>query len=296
MGNRYIYKSNASRKSSNRTKKTGDNLTNSSTVSYENNQSKGYMIMFLRVIIFFVIILVVIIGGYFAGQYFYIQKIKPQNISQTSLIAPLISEKKNIDYNTNNPTSNEYVLIPKLNDKLNDKKTDNKETNLKQNEKTITTNTLTTNSNEINTNKTETKEDQKILENLKSIENSKTLESSLKDTPENINSTEANNEKNNLNKDINKKEENQNNTNNNILPDSEGNYYIQVGLFSVYNNAKYVSETLKNKGIYCSIDEVIIKNTKMYRVIVGPFKNMDKANEISKIIENEGFNPLVRKF
>jgi cell division protein FtsN len=291
MGNRYIYKSNASRKSSNRTKKTGDNLTNLSTVSYENNQSKDYMIMFIRVIIFFVIILVVIIGGYFAGQYFYIQKIKPQNISQTSLIAPLISEKKNIDYNTNNPTSNEYVLIPKLNDK----KTANKETNLKQNEKTITTNTLTTNSNEINTNKTETKEDQKILENLKSVENTKTIESSLKDTKENMNSTEANNEKNNLNKDI-KDKENQNNTNNNILPDSEGSYYIQVGLFSIYNNAKYVSETLKNKGIYCSIDEIIIKNTKMYRVIVGPFKNMDKANEISKIIENEGFNPLVRKF
>ena len=293
MGNRYIYKSDASRKSSNRTKKTGDNLTNSSTVSYENNQSKGYITMFIRVIIFFVIILVVIIGGYFAGQYFYIQKIKPQNISQTSLIAPLISEKKNIDYNTNNPASNEYVLIPKLNDKLNNKKTDNKETNLKQNEKTITTNTLTTNSNEINTNKTETKENQKILENLKTIEDSKTIESSLKDTKENINSKEVNNEK---NKDINKKEENQNNTNNNVLPDSEGNYYIQVGLFSVYNNAKYVSEILKNKGIYCSIDEVIIKNTKMYRVIVGPFKNMDKANEISKIIENEGFNPLVRKF
>jgi len=250
------------------------------------------MIMFTRVIIFFVIILVVIIGGYFAGQFFYIQKIKPQNISQTSLIAPLISEKKNMDYNTNNPTSNEYVLIPKLNDK----KTDNKETNLKQNEKTITTNTITTNTNERNTNKTETKEDQKILENSKSIENTKTFESSLKDTKENMNSTEANNEKNNLNKDINKKEENQNNINNNILPDSEGNYYIQVGLFSVYNNAKYVSETLKNKGIYCSIDEVIIKNAKMYRVIVGPFKNMDKANEISKIIENEGFNPLVRKF
>jgi hypothetical protein len=34
----------------------------------------------------------------------------------------------------------------------------------------------------------------------------------------------------------------------------------------------------------------------MYRVIVGPFKNTDKANEISKIIESEGFNPLVRKF
>jgi cell division protein FtsN len=249
------------------------------------------MIFFLRVIIFFVIILVVIIGGYFAGQYFYIQRIKPQNISQTSLIAPLISEKKNIDYNTNNPTSNEYVLIPKLNDK----KTDNKETNLKQNEKTITTNTITTNTNERNTNKMETKEDEKILENLKSVENTKTFESSLKDTKENMNSTEANNEKNNLNKDIENKE-NQNNTNNNILPDSEGSYYIQVGLFSVYNNAKYVSETLKNKGIYCSIDEVIIKNTKMYRVIVGPFKNMDKANEISKIIENEGFNPLVRKF
>jgi len=249
--------------------------------------------MFMRIIIFFVIILVVIIGGYFTGQYFYIQKIKPQNISQTSLIAPLISEKKNIDYNTNNSISNnEYVLIPKLNDK----KTDNKETNLKQNEKTITTNTLTTNSNERNINKTEAKEDKQILENLKSVENSKTIESSLKDTQENINSTEANNEKNSPNKNINKKEENQNNINNNISPDSEGSYYIQVGLFSVYNNAKYVSETLKNKGIYCSIDEVIIKNTKMYRVIVGPFKNMDKANEISKIIENEGFNPLVRKF
>jgi cell division protein FtsN len=253
--------------------------------------------MFIRVIIFFVIILVVIIGGYFTGQYFYIQKIKPQNISQTSLIAPLISEKKNIDYNTNNPLSNEYVLIPKLNDK----KTDNKETNLKQNEKTVNTTFLKTNSNEKNNTKTETnnkpetKENQQTSEDLKSTENSKTLESSLKDHQENMNSTEANNEKNNLNKDI-KDEENQNNTNNNILPDSEGSYYIQVGLFSVYNNAKYVNETLKNKGIYCSIDEVIIKNTKMYRVIVGPFKNMDKANEISKIIENEGFSPLVRKF
>ena len=239
--------------------------------------------MFIRVFIFFGIILLVIIGGYFAGQYFYIEKIKPQNISQTSLIAPLINEKKNIDYNANTPNSDEYVLIPKLNDKKID--------NLEKDEKTTNTNTLKANLNKKNNNK----EDQQILENSKSIENPKTLESSLKDSQENIKSTETNNEKNNLNKDI-KNEENGNNTSNNILPDSEGNYYVQVGLFSVYSNAEYVSKILRNRGIYCSIDEVIIKNTKMYRVIVGPFKNMDKANEISKIIENEGFNPLVRKF
>ncbi|MGC8815522.1 MAG: SPOR domain-containing protein, partial [bacterium] len=98
------------------------------------------------------------------------------------------------------------------------------------------------------------------------------------------------------NKEKENNKETKSNSNFDINPDNQGDYYIQVGLFSVYNNAKYVSETLKNKGIPCSIDEVIIKNVKMYRVIVGPFKNIDKANNVSKIIENEGFNPLVRKF
>ncbi len=92
---------------------------------------------------------------------------------------------------------------------------------------------------------------------------------------------------------VNKKPED---NNEDILPDTEGNYYVQVGLFSVYNNAKYVNNVLKNKGINSSIDEVIIKNIKMYRVLIGPFKEVEKANKISKIIEKEGFNPIVRKF
>ncbi|MCX7870793.1 MAG: SPOR domain-containing protein [bacterium] len=284
MGNRYIYKPDAPRKSSNRTKKTRNNLESNAneetTNPNKNNQFNNYLNMFIRVLIFFIIILVVVLLGYFAGQYFYSQKIKPQKITQSSLIAPLIDEKKNIiDNNNENP--NEYVLIPKINDKKTDSKNLNKPKSIDTTKTTSTTQTTTQSTTSTNSELSSNNTKETKIENL------------IESTDKNLNSSDENKEK----EKINEKDINDNNVNNkDFVPDTEGSYYVQVGLFSVYNNAQYVNDILKNKGIYSSIDEVIIKNTKMYRVIVGPFKNIDKANKISKIIEKEGFNPIVRKF
>lgn len=249
--------------------------------------------MLIRIFIFFIIIFLVILAGYLAGQYFYSQKIKPQNISQTSLIAPLINEKKNINNYTQD--SNQYVIIPKI---------DNKKENTNQNTSTIITKT-TTITTTLEVNKTTITDKETTIPSLE--ENQNTIsKTNNKNNPKIANNQEIENNKeiqtdqqkeheNNKEKKVSSNSDNSFNTSS-ITIDTEGDYYIQLGLFSVYNNAKYVSQTLKDKGIPYSIDEVIIKNVKMYRVIVGPFKNIDKANNISKIIEKEGFNPLVRKF
>ncbi|MGC8734889.1 MAG: SPOR domain-containing protein [bacterium] len=237
--------------------------------------------------IFFLIIFLVVLAGYLAGQYFYSQKIKPQNLSQTSLIAPLINEKKNI--NNNNKDSNQYVIIPKI---------DNKKENLNSNiSSNITISTKTTTSNSQDKNITTNKENENTLSrNQNELGNQNTTNKIINENNQKMIDKVTDNQETENNKEKENNKETKSNSNFDINPDNQGDYYIQVGLFSVYNNAKYVSETLKNKGIPCSIDEVIIKNVKMYRVIVGPFKNIDKANNVSKIIENEGFNPLVRKF
>jgi hypothetical protein len=70
---------------------------------------------------------------------------------------------------------------------------------------------------------------------------------------------------------------------------------IQIGSFKSQANAQIVSKTYKEKGYNVFIDKSDIKDKGvMYRVLIGPFKNLEEASRLATDIrEKENINSFV---
>lgn len=65
----------------------------------------------------------------------------------------------------------------------------------------------------------------------------------------------------------------------------EGNFYIQVGAFSVEANASNLVQTLKNRGL--NARSVFVSSINFWRVQVGPYSDLARAESASEDLKNE---------
>lgn len=68
-----------------------------------------------------------------------------------------------------------------------------------------------------------------------------------------------------------------------------GNYTIQVGAFTVKENAYRYMEELKRQYGKADVQDSWVKNTKYYRVRVGRFDSLQQAQSSIDAYENKGF-------
>ncbi len=70
---------------------------------------------------------------------------------------------------------------------------------------------------------------------------------------------------------------------------------IQTGAFKSQANAQKFSKTYKEKGFNVFIEKSEIKDKGiMYKVLIGPFKNLEEASRLSTDIrEKENINSFV---
>ena len=69
----------------------------------------------------------------------------------------------------------------------------------------------------------------------------------------------------------------------------KGNYTIQVGAFTVKENAYRYMEELKRKYGTADVQDSWVKNAKYYRVRVGRFDSLQKAQTSRETYEQKGF-------
>lgn len=73
------------------------------------------------------------------------------------------------------------------------------------------------------------------------------------------------------------------------------NYRIQAGSFNVKENAFYLVKDLKEAGFNAYIEETSIKSKRYFRVIIGPFANFKKAQEVIDNLAKKGFSGFAVK-
>ncbi|MFN4220527.1 MAG: SPOR domain-containing protein [bacterium] len=213
------------------------------------------------------IIIIVSILGYFAGQYFYKEKINVTKDTSKPLISPLIEEKKYIENTIN---TQPLIIIPTTIENKTIKKEKTKQTMQTTIQNTLQTTTETTIQNDTETNeKTELTEDTKLTKNIK--------ENTKENTNENTN-------------------ENINETTNEYQESNTGLYYIQVGSFSSLENAELVKKQLESLGLNPKIEQVISGNNVVYRVIIGNYKTQEEALEESNKLKRMGFDNIVKNY
>jgi cell division protein FtsN len=79
-----------------------------------------------------------------------------------------------------------------------------------------------------------------------------------------------------------------------IIPTQDKYYFIQVGAFSIKDNAIKLSKKINSKGFQTKISTGKIKLSK-YQVFTGNFINIDDAALSSKKLKSLGFLPLILK-
>jgi rare lipoprotein A len=67
------------------------------------------------------------------------------------------------------------------------------------------------------------------------------------------------------------------------------NPYVQIGIFSIQENAKNSAANLQKEGLAPSVKELTIKDKKFWRVIVGPAENKGELNATLKKVRAVGF-------
>ncbi|MBI45252.1 MAG: hypothetical protein CMG66_03700 [Candidatus Marinimicrobia bacterium] len=68
---------------------------------------------------------------------------------------------------------------------------------------------------------------------------------------------------------------------------SEGNYYVQIGLYKRYSDATYNRSILLSSGFLSRIDEILLDgNNKMYALRVGYYSDIKKAENIKRRIRS----------
>lgn len=66
-------------------------------------------------------------------------------------------------------------------------------------------------------------------------------------------------------------------------------YRIQVGLFRNYNNAERLADELRAKGYTVSVE----KMGEYYAVLVGQFTNMMQAENIERVLQQDGYETII---
>ena len=78
---------------------------------------------------------------------------------------------------------------------------------------------------------------------------------------------------------------------NTAVTKNEGRFYIQVGSFSNLINAEDLKQKLKSIGQgMVSIIEVVVSESILYRVKIGPFTDIDQADAIVSSLVEHNFN------
>ncbi len=214
----------------------------------------------MRYILIILAVVLASVLGYYAGKYFYKEKINTTNDTNSKpLIAPLIEEKT---FTTNSDSQKPFVLVPQV-DKEKQSETEKvNQTTINQTKNTITEKNTT--------NTTESKED---------------------DTQSNsteVNSQEINKEK----EDNNSKDENQNTFQENV----QESYYIQVGSFTSLENAESIKEQLVSIGLQPKIEKIITGGNTIYRVILGPYKTQEEVQLESNKLKRLGYDNVIRSY
>ncbi len=220
----------------------------------------------MRYILIILAIVLASVLGYYAGKYFYKEKINTTNDTNSKpLIAPLIEEKT---FTTNSDSQKPFVLVPQV-DKEKQSKTEKvNQTTINQTKNTITEKNTTQN------NTTESKEDQY-------------------DTQSNsteVNSEEINKEKKVEDKDS--KNENQTTVEENV----HESYYIQVGSFTSLENAESIKEQLVSIGLQPKIEKIITGGNSIYRVVLGPYKTQEEVQLESDKLKRMGYDNVIRSY
>jgi cell division septation protein DedD len=73
-------------------------------------------------------------------------------------------------------------------------------------------------------------------------------------------------------------------------PSSLSKPYIQLGIFSVQDNAKRTADQMRNAGMVPSVIEQSLKGKTFWRVVVGPAKNKTERSALLKQIRGIGFS------
>lgn len=76
-----------------------------------------------------------------------------------------------------------------------------------------------------------------------------------------------------------------------VVVQRTGPYKVQAGAFGIYNNAKSLSASLKQKGFNASI----IKSGKYWLVYAGSFFSKSSANNLVTSLKASGFEAVVRR-
>lgn len=215
----------------------------------------------MRYILIILAIVLASVLGYYAGKYFYKEKINTTNDTNSKpLIAPLIEEKT---FTTNINNQKPFVLVPQV-DKEKQSKTE------KVNQTTI--------------NRTE-----------ESVTEKSTTGSKEKQYDTQDNSTEVNSEQTTIEKKIEDKgSENENQTT--VQENVQESYYIQVGSFTSLENAENIKEQLVSLGLQPKIEKIITGGNTIYRVVLGPYKNQEEVQLESDKLKRIGYDNVIRSY
>ncbi|MCX7972856.1 MAG: SPOR domain-containing protein [bacterium] len=222
---------------------------------------------------YIVLILLIIAAsaiGYYAGQNFYKEKISPTKETEKPLISPLIEEKT---YNTFSENNQPSIVIPHLQREEKNKKSISENDN---NNSLIPNTTITTI-------KTTTKKE----ESISSEHNEKEIEENTSNTNHQETKKESNSES-----VIPETKQENNEKNLNI----DGLYYIQLGSFSSIDNAKAMKTQLESIGLEPKVEQIIIEEKSIYRVIIGPYRTEEEAIEESNKLKKMGIDNVVKNY
>lgn len=73
------------------------------------------------------------------------------------------------------------------------------------------------------------------------------------------------------------------------------NYILQLGAFRTLNDAEALKAKVAFIGLTAKIHSVDVKQTKWYRVRLGPYKGGRKAEEVKKNLDKNGFDAILLK-
>jgi septal ring-binding cell division protein DamX len=79
-----------------------------------------------------------------------------------------------------------------------------------------------------------------------------------------------------------------------LLPLDVPGLVLQVGAMASETNADALSATLRQKNFPAFVFKH--GNDRLYRVVVGPFKNEDSATSTKTDLEGQGFTPLLKNW
>jgi cell division protein FtsN len=82
---------------------------------------------------------------------------------------------------------------------------------------------------------------------------------------------------------------------NNVQAVDGGQYLLIAGTFSLMEKAKQLQNKVALYGFTPVVQEIAKNNTNIYRVIVGTYNDIDKANESKKLLYSVGIGSFTEK-